>query len=99
MCCAAPRNNTLCIRAEVRGIPVADDLDPLECLYFGVQGTGAHSAIHGDGEAGRVSGFPLLPVFLGLVAVSDRTAPRQAFLSTIHLIRMIQDWHSLLECG
>jgi hypothetical protein len=66
MRCAAPRNNTLCIRAEVRGVPVANHLESVERLHVGLQGTRADSSIQGDGEAGRVSGFPLLPVFLGL---------------------------------
>src|ERR1700756_5498766 len=64
MRCAAPRNNTLCIRTEVRGIPTSDDLESLECLYIGVQGTRSHPAIQGDGEIGRISGGPVLTVVL-----------------------------------
>ena len=53
MRCAAPRNNTLCIRSEVRGVPSADSLEPLERLHVRVQRTGADPAIQGDSEIGE----------------------------------------------
>jgi hypothetical protein len=46
------RNNTLCIRAKVRGIQDADDLESFECVYFRIQGTGADPAVQGNREAG-----------------------------------------------
>src|SRR6266496_775446 len=33
------------LRADVRGIPAADHLKPLECLHLGLQGTGPDSSI------------------------------------------------------
>jgi len=69
MRCAAPRNNTHRIRTEVRRIPVADYLEPLECFHIGIQGTGADPAIQGDGEPGGIPGNPLLPVILTNAAV------------------------------
>jgi hypothetical protein len=32
-------------RAEIRGIPAADDLEPIECVHLGIQRTGSHSTI------------------------------------------------------
>ena len=40
------------LRAEVRGVPTAHNLESLQCLHFGIQGTGAHPAIQGDSQAG-----------------------------------------------
>jgi len=31
------------LRAKVRGVPATDDLESVECIHFGFQGTGAHS--------------------------------------------------------
>jgi len=36
------------LRTEVRGIPAANDLESLECVHFGIQGTGSYSTIQGD---------------------------------------------------
>ena len=47
MRCAAPRNNTLCISAEVRGISLTNDLESLQRVHVGVQGTGADPAVQG----------------------------------------------------
>lgn len=33
-----------------RGVPAPDDLEPLECVYFGVQRTGSDPPVQGDGE-------------------------------------------------
>ena len=61
---AAPRNNTLRIRAEVRGVRAADNLESLECVHFGIQRTGPHSPVQGDSQARRVPGGSILPVVL-----------------------------------
>ena len=45
MSCAAPRNNTLCIRTEVRRIPIANDLESVECFHVSIQGTRPDSPI------------------------------------------------------
>jgi hypothetical protein len=34
----------------------------LECVYFGIQGTGTHSSIQGDGETGENSGRAVLTI-------------------------------------
>jgi hypothetical protein len=44
---------------EVRGIPTANHLEAFQCIHFGVQGTGSHSA-QGDGQAGGIPGNLLL---------------------------------------
>jgi hypothetical protein len=64
MRCAAPRNNTLCIRTEVRGIPAADHLESLQRIHVGVQGTGCHPPIQGDSQVGRVPGSQVFTVVL-----------------------------------
>jgi len=64
MSCAAPRNNTHRIRAEVRRVPVTNNLESLECFYFSFQGPRSDSAIQGDGEARRISGSPVPSVIL-----------------------------------
>src|SRR5260370_32527836 len=51
-------------RAEVRGIPVANDLESFECVNLRIQGTRSHSTVHGDSQAGRVPGCPVLPVVI-----------------------------------
>ncbi|HXW55400.1 MAG TPA: hypothetical protein VEJ67_06615 [Candidatus Cybelea sp.] len=35
------------------GAPFANDLESVECLHVGVQGTGSDSAIQGGSEAGK----------------------------------------------
>jgi hypothetical protein len=40
------------LRAKVRGIQDADDLESFECVYFRIQGTGADPAVQGNREAG-----------------------------------------------
>ena len=77
---AAQRNNTPCIRAQIRGLPTANDLESLQCVHFGVQETGSHLAIQGDGEAGRISGGPVLTVVLTRGPL--RSAPAPAVNST-----------------
>ena len=52
------------LQADVRGIPVANLLEPLECVHLGIQATGPHPAIQGNGEARRVSGDSVLAVVL-----------------------------------
>src|SRR6266404_5672290 len=64
MRCAAPRNNTLCIRAEIRRVPLADDLEFLERVHIGIQGTGPHPTVQGDSQAGRIPRSPVLTVVL-----------------------------------
>src|SRR6266478_4235791 len=61
---AAPRNNTPRIRTQVRGIPVADDLESLECVYVGVQRTRSYSPIQGNSQVGRIPGNTVLSVVL-----------------------------------
>ncbi len=61
---AAQRNNTPCIRAEVRGVRAADNLESLECVHFGIQRTGPHSPVQGDSQARRVPGGSIVPVVL-----------------------------------
>ena len=51
--------HNLYFETEVRGIPVADDLEFVECFHIGVQGTGTHSSIQSDCETGRVSRGPI----------------------------------------
>jgi hypothetical protein len=75
MRCAAPRNNTLCIRAKVRAIPTADDLESLQRVHLCIQGTGSHSAIQGGSKTGRVPGNPVLAVVLALGKRSRRRPP------------------------
>jgi hypothetical protein len=69
MRCAAPRKNTLCIRAEVRGVQVANALEIVERVHQRVQGTRSHPTIQGHGEAGRVPGDPVLTIVLAGGAV------------------------------
>jgi hypothetical protein len=42
----------------------ADHLEPVECVHVGIQGTGCHPSVQGDGETGRVSGGSVLTVIL-----------------------------------
>jgi len=62
------------LRAEVRGIPAADDLESLQCVHIGVQGTGSHRAIQGDSQAGRIPGNPLLTIVLAVRGGTGRAA-------------------------
>jgi hypothetical protein len=36
----------------------------LQCLYFGIQGTGPDSSVQGHGQAGRIPGSTVLPIVL-----------------------------------
>src|SRR5216684_2051873 len=46
-----PRNNTPCIRTRVRRIQAKDDLESLERVYVGIQGTGPDSTVQGNCQA------------------------------------------------
>ena len=50
MRCAAPRNNTHRIRAEVRRVSVTNHLERLERVHVWFQGIGAYSPIQGNSE-------------------------------------------------
>ena len=54
----------LVLRAEVRGIPAANDLESLQCLYVGIQGTGCHPAVQSDSQARRIPRSPILSAVL-----------------------------------
>ena len=64
----------LILRADVRRIPAENDLQPLERIHFGIQGTVSRPTIQRDSEAGRISGGPVLPVVL----VGGRSRPPAA---------------------
>ena len=66
----APHRSRPVLRAKVRRVPIEDDLESLQRVHFGVQGTGADPPIQGDGQAGRIPGSPVLPVVLTSMAVS-----------------------------
>ena len=62
------------LRTQVRGVPIADDLEPLERVYVRVQRTGTDSAIQGDSETRRIPRSAVLRVVLDHGAVSaDRS--------------------------
>ena len=50
---AAPRNNTPCIRTEVCGVPAAYGVEPLECLYLGLQELDAIPQFKATAELGE----------------------------------------------
>ena len=52
------------LRAKVRGIPPANDLESFECVYLCIQRTGSHPTIQGDSQARRIPGSPVLAVVL-----------------------------------
>src|SRR5712691_6229884 len=52
-----------------------DDLESLQCVYLGLQGTRAYPAVQGHGETGRLPGSPVLTIVLGQGAVRLATAP------------------------
>ncbi|MGD0466771.1 MAG: hypothetical protein ABSA54_00190 [Terriglobales bacterium] len=39
------------------------NLEPLECVHFGIQGAGPDSAVQGHREAGRIPGSAVLQSF------------------------------------
>ena len=59
--CAGGRTHS---QAEVGGVPVANDLESVECFHVSLQGTRPDSAIQGHSQAGRVPGSPVLAVVL-----------------------------------
>jgi len=59
-----PHSPRSLLRAEVRGIPAMDNLEPFQCVHIGVQGTRSHPAIQGDSQAGSIPGGPVLTVAL-----------------------------------
>jgi hypothetical protein len=72
---ALPNTSPACmtstlLRAKIRGIPATDDLESLECVHVGIQGTGSHPAIQGNGEVGRFPGDSILTIVLASGAVS-----------------------------
>ena len=51
-------------KVEVRGIPAENDLESLQCVHVSIQGTGSHSTVQGDGQAGRIPRSPVLSIVL-----------------------------------
>jgi hypothetical protein len=62
-----PKCTRSVLRAEVRRLPAADDLESVECIHIRVQGTRPDSPIQGDGEIRRVPGSEVLAVVLDLL--------------------------------
>jgi hypothetical protein len=52
------------LRAKVRGIPAANNLESLRYVYVCIQGTGSDSTVQGYGQAGRIPGGAVLPIVL-----------------------------------
>src|SRR5260370_2891387 len=52
------------LRAEVRGIPAANDLESLQCVHVGIQGTRSRPTIQGHCKARRIPGSQVLTVVL-----------------------------------
>src|SRR5713226_4341801 len=67
-----PRRARPLLRAKVRGVPTANDLESFECVHFCIQGTGSYSTIQGYGQAGRIPGSPVLAVVLACGACIGR---------------------------
>ena len=44
----------------------SDDLESVECVYVGIQGTGANPSIQGDCKVGRIPGSAVFPIVLAL---------------------------------
>src|ERR1700722_16061909 len=42
-----PQRTLPLLRAKVRGIPAANDLEPLQCTYIRTQGTGSYRTVQG----------------------------------------------------
>src|SRR5712692_3889629 len=66
------RSELLVLRLEVRGVPTANHLEPLQCVHFRVQGAGSYSTVQGYGQAGRIPGSPVLAVVLACGACIGR---------------------------
>jgi hypothetical protein len=49
---------------QVRGVPVADDLESFECVHLRIQRTGSHSSVQSHCETGRIPRRTAFPVFL-----------------------------------
>ena len=58
------RNNTVCIRAKIRGVSAPHNLESVDCFHIGIQGTGSDSPVQGDRKTGRVPGAEVLAVVL-----------------------------------
>ena len=56
------------LRAEVRGIPAANDLESFQCVHICIQGTRSRPTIQGDGQAGGIPGSPVLTIVLACAA-------------------------------
>jgi hypothetical protein len=52
------------LRPAVRGIPAANNLESLECVYLCIQRTRSHPTVQGYGQAGKIPGSPVLSVIL-----------------------------------
>ncbi len=72
------------LRAKVRGIPIANDLESLECVHIRIQGTGSRPTVQGYSQAGRVPGRPVLTIVLVCGTVS--AVPLQLVASLAYCI-------------
>src|SRR5581483_6382255 len=78
------------LRAEVRGIPVANDLESVQCVHFCVEGTRSHSTVQSHCEIGRVPGIAVLRVLLAMwryrpdrrTVTPSSSAPSEPLLNT-----------------
>ena len=61
-------------KVEVRGIPAENDLESLQCVHVSIQGTGSHSTVQGDGQAGRIPRSPVLSIVLARAGCVGRPA-------------------------
>lgn len=62
------------LRAEIRWLPPAHDLEPFECICIRIQGTRADTAIQGYGEAGGIFGDSFLRRILAFDGTGRATA-------------------------
>jgi hypothetical protein len=52
------------LRAKVRRIPAANDLESLQCVHICIQKTRSDPTVQGHCEAGRIPGGPVLTIVL-----------------------------------
>jgi hypothetical protein len=62
-------------RTEVRGTSAANDLESIECVHLGLQGTGPHPTVQIDSQPRRIPGIAVLAIVLGFVAVPAGPPP------------------------
>ena len=63
------------LRAEVRGIPAANDLESLQRVHLCIQGTRSRPTIQGYSQAGRIPGSPVLTIVLTCAAAFQQAIP------------------------